>query len=265
MRTSYHCHTIMSDGHAAACEYVRAAIAMGLDELGISDHYVLMPPGWRVDWSMPRSALPDYFRTLHAARDEAGDRLIVRYGIEVDYIPEATAELAEILRDYPFDYVIGSIHFVDDFPIDDSAGWWDKLTEDERNDMVRAYWNRVTAMADSRLFDIAAHLDLYKKFGHRPTADVSAEIAAALDAIAAAGMAVELNTAGLHKAANEIYPSPTILRECCRRGIPALVTADAHQVSHLARGYDLGFGELRNAGYTDQAIFAERKITLVRL
>ncbi len=214
---------------------------------------------------MPKDGLPDYFRALHAAREEAGDRLIVRYGLEADFFPETAAQLAEILKAYPFDYVIGSVHFVDDFPIDDSAGWWDALSEDERNDMVRAYWSRITAMAESGVFDIAAHLDLYKKFGHRPTADVSAEIATALDAIAKSGMAVELNTAGLHKAVREIYPSPAILRECRTRGIPALVTADAHDITHLTRSRDLGVEALREAGYTEQAVFAARKMTLVPL
>lgn len=264
MRTSYHCHTVMSDGHSTELEYVRAAIAIGLEELGISDHYTLMPPGWRVDWSMPRDALPNYFRALHAAREDAGNRVIVRYGIEVDYIPETLAEIADMLRAYPFDYIIGSVHFVDDFPIDDSAGWWDKLSEGERNDMVRAYWSRITAMAETGLFDIAAHLDLYKKFGHRPTADISAEIAVALDAIARAGMAVELNTAGFHRM-GEVYPSPTILRECYRREIPALVTADAHDISQLTRSYDLGVEILREVGYAKQAVFAGRKMTLVPL
>ena len=254
----------MSDGHSTASDYVRAAIAAGLDELGLSDHYTLMPPGWRVDWSMPKDALPDYFRALHAAGDEAGDRLIVRYGLEADFIPETAADLAEILRAYPFDYVIGSVHFVDEFLVDESAGRWNALSEDERNDMVRAYWARVTAMAESGLFDIAAHLDLYRKFGHRPTVDVSAEISVALDTIARAGMAVELNTAGFHRM-GEIYPSPTILHECRKRSIPSLVTTDAHDISQLTHSRDLGVDELREAGYTEQAVFAGRRMSLVPL
>ena len=254
----------MSDGRSTASDYVRAAIAAGLDELGFSEHYTLMPPGWRIDWSMAKDALPDYFRALHAARDEAGDSLIVRYGLEADFIPETAGELAEILKAYPFDYVIGSVHFIDEFLVDDSAGRWDALSEDERNDMVRAYWGRVTAMAESGLFDIAAHLDLYKKFGHRPTVDVSAQISVALDAIAKAGMAVELNTAGFHRM-GEIYPSPTILRECRKRSIPSLVTTDAHHIDQLTRSRDLGVDELRKAGYTEQVVFEARRMRLVPL
>lgn len=263
MRTSYHCHTTITHGHSTVSEYVSAAVAAGLDELGFAEHYVIRPPEM-VDWRMEPGGLPAYCEAVLAARAEAEGRLVVRLGLEADFFPQAIAELSEILRSCPFDYVIGSVHFVDDFAVDKSADAWDALTERELNDMVRAYWARIAEMAKSGLFDIAAHLDLYKKFGHRPTIDVSTDIAAALDAIAEAGMAVELNTSGLH-IGGEIYPSPAILRECHKRGIPSLVTTDAHHADHVVRSYEVGVQELRNAGYTEQATFAGRKITLVPL
>jgi histidinol-phosphatase (PHP family) len=215
MRTSYHCHTNLSDGGCAISDHIRAGVAAGLDEIGISEHYTLLP-GKRVSWSMAQAGLADYFRALRAARHEAGDGIIVRYGLEADFIPESVGELGRILAAYPFDYVIGSVHFIDDFPVDESADYWEALSQDQRNEMIRAYWARVTDMAKSGVFDIAGHLDLYKKFGHRATIDISADIAAALDAIAEAGMAVELNTSGMSYV-GEAYPSPAILRECYAR------------------------------------------------
>lgn len=264
MRTSYHVHTYLSDGECAIFDHVRAAIAAGLDELGISDHYTLMP-GKDIVWSMPEDGLRDYFATIEAARKEAGDRLAIRLGIEVDFIPESTRKLAQVLSAYPFDYTIGSIHFVDDFPIDAKPENWEGITQERKNEIIRAYWALEKQLAESRLFDIAGHLDLYKKFGHRPTIDVSADVAAALDAVAEAGMAVEVNTAGLYKTCAEVYPSLAILKECHKRGIPSLVTADAHEADHLVRGYDVGIQQLRDAGYTQQAIFAGRKMTLAPL
>ena len=263
MRTSYHCHTDLSDGGCTISDHIRAGVAAGLDEIGISEHYTLVP-GKTVSWSMAQSGLADYFRALHAAREDAGDRIIVRYGLEADFIPQSVGELGRILEACPFDYVIGSIHFIDDFPVDASADYWEALSQDQRNEMIRAYWARVADMASSGVFDIAGHLDLYKKFGHKATIDICADIAAALDAIAEAGMAVELNTSGMHYC-GEVYPSPTILRQCYARGIPALVTSDAHRPEHLTRGYDFGVCELHKVGYTQQAVFAERKMSLVDL
>lgn len=263
MRTSYHCHTTITHGRSSISELVQTAIELGIDELGIAEHYVLRPPEM-IDWRMEPTGLPGYCEAVEAARKQAGDKLIVRLGLEADYIPESAAELSKVLQSCPFDYVIGSVHFVDDFAVDKTAELWDALSEHELNQMVRAYWARVTEMAASGLFDIAGHLDLYKKFGHRPTIDVSADIAAALDAISKAGMAVELNASGLYKM-GEIYPAPSILRECRKRGIPSLVTTDAHHADELMRGYEIGVEELRSAGYTEQAVFAGRVMSLVPL
>jgi len=263
MRTSYHVHTYISDGRCTISDHVRAAIAAGLDELGISDHYTLIP-GKQTIWSMPEDGIADYMRKLESAREEAGDRLVIRLGLEVDYIAESIDKIAETLSSYPFDYAIGSVHFVGDFPVDSKADFWENISHDQRNDVIREYWWLIKRMAETGLFDFAGHLDLYKKFGHKATVDLSAEINAALDAIEAAGMAVELNTAGMHYA-GEVYPSRAILQQCHDRGIPSLVTSDAHVSEHLTRGHNYGIAELREVGYTQQATFANRKMTLVDL
>ncbi len=137
MLTSYHVHSNHSDGSTSIRELVQAAIEAGLDEIGISDHYVYLPGGKSVWWSMPLDFLPGYFEEIKSIADEVGDKPVIRYGIEVDYDPRTQDHLAEVLRSYPFDYVIGSVHFVDDFPVDEQKKRWDTLTENERNDVIR--------------------------------------------------------------------------------------------------------------------------------
>jgi len=265
MITSYHVHSNLSDGQNTIREFVHAAAEADIDEVGISDHYVLLPGGTTVDWSMPLDALPAYIDDIRAAADEIGDGVVVRYGLEADYDPDTADELRGILQDYPFDYVIGAVHFVDGFPVDECAENWNKLSQTERNDLIRSYWTRIEQMAASGLFDFAAHLDLYKKFGHLPTIDISADIAAALDALATAGMAAELNTAGWKKPIGELYPSPDIIRECKARGIPVLINADAHKMADLTLHYDHAEAILRDVGYTQKAVFQARQMTLVPL
>ena len=265
MLTSYHVHSTLSDGASTVREHILAALDAGLDEIGISDHYVLLPDHKAVDWSLPPSALPAYFDEIRSAAAEVEGKLVVRYGIEADFDPQTASELAEILRAYPFDYVIGSVHFVEGFAVDECAENWDALTQPERNGVIRAYWECIARMARSGLFDFAGHLDLYKKFGHVPTVDISEEIGCALDAIAASGMAVELNTAGWYKEIQEAYPSCEIMRECRARGIPMLVTADAHNACELTRGFDRAVRALRDAGYTQTVVYAGRKTGAVQL
>jgi histidinol-phosphatase (PHP family) len=250
MLISYHNHTNWSDGAPTLAAQIQEARRLGLDELGISDHYVLHPELPEVDWSMPPDLLGDYVLQLRAAAAETTD-LTLRLGVEADFFPETVEQVRANLSAYPFDYVIGSVHYVDGFPIDYQANVWDALSDDERNEKWRLYWRRIRELAESRAFDFVGHLDLPKKFGHRPTVDLSAEAHAALDAIAAAGMAIEINTAGWSLPAAEAYPSLELLREARRREIPLLINADAHFTEFLIRNFDRARDLAREAGYTE--------------
>jgi histidinol-phosphatase (PHP family) len=257
MRICYHTHTVWSDGTATLEAMIEGARRAGLDELGISDHLVLWPGGATVGWSMEPAFLDEYVARVRDAM--AASPVTLRLGIEADYTPETVDAMAACLRRHPFDYVLGSVHYVDDFPIDGDAEHWDALSEDARNAMWRRYWDHIRAMAESGLFDIAAHLDLGKKFGHRPTVDLTVEEDAALDALAAAGMALEINTAGWNKPAREAYPSLRLLRKARARNIPLQVNADAHAPEMVADHYADAETLAREAGYTELVRFEGRK------
>ncbi|MHB1000941.1 MAG: histidinol-phosphatase HisJ family protein [Armatimonadota bacterium] len=258
MLASYHVHSRWSDGKADVVDYIRAAGEMGLDEIGISDHYVLTPNGEPQYFSMDLNCLDDYVEDVQNSAGEAPEGLIVRLGLEVDYFPETENLIKDILASYPFDYVIGSIHFVNGFPIDDAVEPWEKLNQDERNDAIECYWVRMRQMAESGLFDFAGHLDLTKKFGFYSTRDISGDISAALDAIAKSDMAFEVNTSGWYKPCKEVYPSPEIIKGCFDRGIPVVVTADAHLPEHIIRRFDEGYSLIKEIGYTQTASYAGR-------
>lgn len=258
MLTSYHVHSCWSDGEGEMVEYVRAAGSLGLSELGISDHYVLTPDRRRFPWNMPVNGVEQYVELVQTAAGEADDNLIVRLGIEADYIPETADEMRDILASQPFDYVIGSVHFVDGFPIDECPENWEALSQAERDVVIRGYWTRIRELAESRMYDIAAHLDLTKKFGFSSSVDLSLEISAALDAIASSDMSVEVSTAGWYAKCAEQYPSASILRGCFDRDIPVLVTADAHSPANLDRGYKRAYRLIQEIGFTEVSSYSGR-------
>jgi histidinol-phosphatase (PHP family) len=256
--TSYHNHTDWSDGECTLAEQIAAARLAGLDELGISDHYLLYPGGKMIDWSMEVDRLGEYVAEIKTAAAQASG-VTIRLGLEADFFPETVEELRRVVALHPFDYIIGSVHFTNNFPIDENTEQWDALTEEERNEMWRLYWVRIRQMAESGVFDFAAHLDLPKKFGHRPTVGLTAERHAALDALAAADMAIEINTAGWYKPANEAYPTLEILREARSRDIPLLINSDAHSPEHLTRDFDRAYALAREAGYAGLVRYEGRK------
>jgi len=264
MLATYHNHSTWSDGTDTPEQLVDAAATLGIDELGLSDHYVLHPTGHPPPWAMAPNAIVRYIGQLASLRERTitrGSDLQLRIGLEVDWFPGQRDALRDALEPLPLDFVLGSVHEVDGFNIDGSPHRWEKLSQDERDQVHRSYWNHMRELAQSGLFDIVAHIDLPKKFAYLPTIDLSDEIDAALDAIAAQdGLVVEINTAGWHKPCADAYPSADIVHKCWLRGIPMTINADAHQAQHLLRDFDKAVERMRDAGYTQVARFANRTI-----
>lgn len=260
MRWSYHTHTTWSDGEATPAAMLAEAGRTGLTEIGFSDHLTLHPSFPKVDWSLAEDELGAYvgeILALAAVSRPSGPA--VRLGLEADYVPASVGRLRTLLAAHPFDYVIGSVHFVGDFPVDTEASRWEALPAGRRDETWAAYWRAVAEMAGTGLFDIAGHLDLPKKFGHRPTADLTVVWEGALDALSAAGMTIELNTSGWSFPAAEAYPALAILRAARARNIPVIITADAHRPAHLSRDFDRAARCLREAGYDSVVRFQGRR------
>jgi histidinol-phosphatase (PHP family) len=262
MLASYHNHSRWSDGRASIAELVAAARNLGLDELGVSDHYLVTvgeedPPAWAMSRASARACLDEL-------RAYAGSTApVVRVGLEVDWYADRRDAIAAAIDDAgPLDYVIGSVHEVDDFPIDASPVPWQRLDEKARDEVHRRYWLAVRDLAASGLFDIVAHIDLSKKFGFYPLVDLDEEIDDALDAISASDMVVEINTAGWHKACADAYPTVEILQRCRKRDIPVTISADAHKPEHLVRDFRRAAARLASAGYAEVARFRNRETIL---
>ncbi len=257
MRTSYHNHTLHSDGKSTVGEMIAGARRAGLEELGISDHFALTADGRRFPWALPPESLEGYVDEVLRARESSGG-LTIRLGLEIDYFPGMADRVGELLEPYPFDFLIHSVHFVDGFAIDLNAGPWEGLPQDERDRVWRTYWEYLRAAAATGLGDIIGHFDLPKKFNYYPSVDLTAEALAALDAVAAAGMAIEINCAGWDKPVKEAYPAPFYVREARRRGIPLVITADAHEAGDVARHFDRARLLAADAGYTELVRFERR-------
>lgn len=253
MTGSYHCHTTWSDGVVSVAEMVIAAKKAGLDEVGISDHYVLMPGNKTVPWSMPLEKLSEYVEEIRSiASRQTG--IIVRLGLEADYFPETVQDLKHRLQKFDFDYIIGSVHFIDHFPVDESSQLWDSQTEQQRDELWIKYWQKVKELARSRIYTFLAHPDLPKRFGHRATRSMQTEENSALDALKEAGMGLEINTAGWRLPVKEAYPTMQILQAARKRDIPLYINADAHGPDMLTYEFPRARELASKAGYSAEDI-----------
>lgn len=251
----YHTHTSRC-GHAegTAVEYVEAARARGLAGIGICDHLPLV--GRRdAELTMDSSDLDDYVgEILELRRTYPGYVLL---GIEADYEPETFGDVRAILDAYPFDYVIGSVHFLDGWGFDDprnAAGW----AERDVLDVYLRYFERVGEAAESGAFTILGHLDLVKKFGHRPQEPFEEAMSTLVRRVAAAGVVVEINTAGLRKPVAEMYPGAHLLGLLRKNGVPLTFGSDAHRPEEVGADFVAALECARVAGYSRYAHLVEQ-------
>lgn len=259
-KVDYHMHTPLC-GHAVGepDAYVRQALKVGLVEVGFSDHAPLVSHE-DARYTMNRSQLPLYHRMVEDTRKKFPD-FTIKLGLEADYLPGFENQTKQILDGYPYDFVIGSIHFIDRWAFDDPdpaerVKWKDK----DIDRVYRDYYELLRKSASSGLFDIMGHVDLVKKFGHRASADMTAEVEATARVFKKTDVTVEVNTSGLRKPVGEIYPSLEVLKVYSKAGVPITFSSDSHDPVDVGRDYDKARELALEAGYTEYRVFKKRKV-----
>lgn len=270
MHIDYHTHHARC-GHAEGQleEYVRRAIELGMDQLGLSDHMPLIhvnPEAYYPEMAMPMDELPRYVEECLQLKERYRGQIDIRIGLEGDYIEGYEEQIERIVKDYPWDYVIGSVHFLGEWDITDyrqTQGWEGK----DPLEVYRQYYDAVQKAAATGFYDIMGHLDVIKRFGYGPgpeqKPDVIALEQAALAAVARSGKAMELNASGLSKACGEMFPSRRMLEEVIKLGIPLTLGSDAHQPMKLGEHLDQARALLSELGVRELATFRNRKREMV--
>ncbi len=260
MIVDYHMHLRNARGEIAhdtsAVEpFVESAREAGVDEIGFTEHIYYFRQT-RSLWSVPYHTercvydIEAYVSAVVAARSRG---LPVKLGLEVDYVRGREEETRELLAPYPWDFLLGSLHYIGDLGVDDEPRLVDAVGVDEA---WRVYFETLAAAARSGLFESLSHPDLVKIFGARPA---SFDYGPVVAAIADSGIAVEVSTAGLHKPVRELYPHPEFLAECRARDVPVTLASDAHTPDLVGRDFDRALELLRSAGYDTVTVFEQRR------
>ena len=260
----YHMHTPLCR-HAVGepSEYAAHALRVGLDEIGFSDHSPMARDDFD-DWRMRADQLDDYVERVRRARRDY-PTLAIKLALEVDFIPGQEEWIRSLAERHPWDYLIGSVHYVSDA--------WDmdnpqKLSEWKKRDTFEVwatYFDRLTRAAESGLFEIIGHADLCKKFGFYPQADCRPLFRRFTQAAASHSVAIELNTAGLRKDCREIYPSHEFLGLAFADGVPITFGSDAHAPGEVGMNFSEAVGLARSVGYRDCCRFTRRSRQRVAL
>ncbi len=267
MLSDYHLHLRPDDLSCRAWDYFTPANAeayrevadeRGISELGVSEHIhrfsqsldIWQHPVWR------ENAVDDIYAYCEFVREQTDLRL----GIEMDFIPGREDKTANMLEQLDLDYVVGSVHFVGNFAVDDDSYdiWQSGRSADE---IWRRYFDMLGEAAGSGLFDILAHPDLVKMWGGdrpKPEGDLRRFYERAIEGIAESGVAIEVSTAGLRKPTGEIYPAPAMLEMCLEVGAPIALSSDAHVPGDVGHGYAAAQELLESMGVSELCLFDHR-------
>ena len=256
----YHMHTPLCR-HASGlpAEYAARAVAVGLTEIGFSDH----SPMGRDDfdnWRMRFDQLDEYVESIRRVqKDSTG--LTVKLSLEVDYLPGQEDWIRELAARHPWDYLIGSVHYVSDTWAVDNPEFIAKWKERDPFEVWSTYFDRLTQAAASGLFDIIGHADLPKKFGIYPEQDCTPLFTRFLDVVEKKNIVIEHNTAGLRKPCREIYPSRPFLQLAAQKKIPITFGSDAHAPTEVGAAFTEALALARSVGYTHSCHFIQRHRT----
>jgi histidinol-phosphatase (PHP family) len=251
----YHIHTKASpDATGEFIEFIREAEKKGIDEIGFSDHTILH---FEKDYPYrPPDSMQKYIQEFLRVKSES--KIPVRLGAEVDFFAADVDEIRNFLEKYPFDYVMGSVHYLGNWNVDSTR----QMHEYSKRNILQVYeeyFASVRKLCRTRLFDVLGHADLIKIFGFRPDSSYDGILEETARALASTGMCVEVNTSGLIRPCKEMYPSSQFLALLRKNGVPITFGSDAHRPSDVGRLFDQAVAQVKELGFKQACTFEARK------
>jgi len=257
-KTDYHIHTVFSDGKANPEEYIAPAIASGLSEIGFSEHLSLYKEDQ--NWVMLPANVNKYIEYIDNIRkNNVG--IIIRTGLEVDYIQGKEQEIAVFLDRLDLDYRIGSVHYLGERTVDEGPDFYNGKSYDR---LFESYFNMVNYAVCSGLFDIIGHLDLIRIFGYKPSFDPEPYYRVIARSMKKNDVAFELNTNGRNRPVADFYPDRRFIHIFCETGVPVCVNSDAHMPERVGQYFDEAYKLLKDNGYKEMVVFRQRQRKFIK-
>ena len=269
-----HTHSIYSDGKSQPREIVEEAVRQGLTTLGFSEH---SPLPFDNDFSVKEADMPCYVAEIAQLKAEFKGKIDIYCGLEADYLTGVSEPFAVTKEKYHLDYLIGGVHLVgqsanpDEIWFIDGPKWevydegLQKFFDGDIRRAVRRFFEQSNEMIENEPFDIIAHFDKIKmhnrdRYFHEDEPWYRKLALETLDLIREKGLIMEINTRGIYKKRyNGFYPSPWLMEEACKMGVPAIISADAHHFSEITLEFAAAEEALKKSGYRSVVNFKDGK------
>lgn len=238
----------------------KSAVIQGVPEIGFTEHYDFHPLEPCHNWFRA----DEWWAELLRCRDEFAGELIIRAGIEVGEPHLYTKEMESVLSRLPFDYVLGSLHWVGRHSMFD-INYFKVQTEEVA---YSTYFVELEKMTRQGGFDILSHFDVLTRtaqavYGIYEPQNYADLIRPILRNCIEHGIALDLNTSALRKRANVLTPNLEILRWYVELGGERVTLgSDAHKPRDLGSHLDVAMAIAKEAGLRYLTFFEQRRAEL---
>ena len=221
-------------------QFVQQAIRMGMDEIYLLEHshrFAEFAPmytsiceysEYQKNWYKKKATLSiKDFQTLITEMRTITFPIKIKWGLEVCYFPEYEKLIGDILRAFPFDFSVGSIHWVDGFGFDHKAEFWNNIDTEH---IYSNYYQLMLRLVKSGLFSGVAHPDSTKCFHHYPTQDFTDIYRLLADELKAHHMYAEQSGGlALNYGFEELGMNQTMLHIFKSKNVEIRCASDAHK------------------------------------
>ena len=268
-----HMHTSFStDSETPMEEMVQKAIELGLDNICFTDHY---DKDFGLDFQQEGAKeafqldTEPYLRSIERMKQKYEGKIEVRAGVELGLQLHLKEWLSNYVNQYPFDFVIGSMHLLDGKDPAVSGG---SFPRDNQKELLRRYFAATAENLDNfHDFQSLGHMDYLSRYldgeaGAYSYSEYSAEIDAILKRLIYYGVALEVNTGGYRSRRALPNPKKEVLRRYRELGGELItIGADGHTPKQIAYGFDRISELLLRCGYTYYAVYRQKKPEFMNL
>lgn len=261
-----HVHTKIShDGISSIDEYLKIAKEKGIDEITFTEHYDIYD-GLKTNL---KTLDVNYYQNEYLAHKD-DFKVKTNFGIEIGLQPDTTEQIKNIVKQYPFDFIIGSSHITCKKDMAMDRSFFEGYT---RKEAYLRYFKEVLEnikLYDNE-FDIYGHIDYVVRYGNYAEKKIDyEEFKEILDEILInlirKDKGIEINTSGIRYGLGSPHPNIDIVKRYKELGGKIItVGSDAHKTDDLGKDFDIAYNMLREAGFKEIAIFHNRKPEFIKI